>query len=139
MEKNVEISNLLNCLIKLLADALTRDYDKIADELLKSYNFYQEEERDGANYIFDITNKKEVMETDLSMPEIVKLYCEEGLPFFLCNANGVKKFHEVQEVKSQILGYIVDIAEHIICYHEHCESHKYLYDRYICDTIINNK
>jgi hypothetical protein len=139
MEKNVEIFKTLNCLVKLLADALIRDYDDFPDELLKSYNFYQEEERDGANYIFDITNKKEVMETDLPMSEIVKLYCEEGLPFFLCNANGVRKFHKVQELKSQILGFIVEIAEHIICYHEHCESHKYLYDRYICDAIINNK
>ena len=139
MEKNVEILNTLNCLVKLLADALIRDYDDFPDELLKSYNFYQEEEMDGANYIFDITNKKEVMETDLSMSEIVKLYCEEGLPYFIYDDNEVKKFHNPQEIKSQILGYIVEIAEHIICYHEHCESHKYLYDRYICDTIINNK
>lgn len=139
MEKNVEIFNVLNCLIKLLADALVRDYDKFSDELLKSYNFYQEEERDGADYIFDLTNKKEVMETDLSMSEIVKLYCEEGLPYFLCNANGVKKLHKPQEIKSQILGSIVEIAEHIICYHEHCESHKYFYDKYIYETIMNNK
>ena len=111
--------------------------------MLSSYNFYQEEERDGREYIFDIENKEDVMATDLDMEEINEIYNEyknNGTRYFIFDGNGfVKRFEDYNEMKSQIISFLDEIVEHIFCYHNTCESHARLFDRYIYETIISNK
>lgn len=141
--KNKEIWNLLCTLMLEIRKKMIEDYDTIKDDLLASYNFYQEEERDGSGYIFDIDNKEDIMTTDLKMAEIYDIYkkCKENdTKYFMFDENyKVKVFSDYDELKAQIVSYLDEIIEHIFCYHNCCESHTLLFDRYIYETIISNK
>lgn len=140
--KNKEIWNLLCDLMVEIGKKMIKDYDTIKDDLLASYNFYQEEERDGRGYIFDIENKEDVMGTDLTMREINDIYNEykeNKTKYFIIDEHGYIKLYDYDELKSQIVSYLDEIIEHIFCYHDSCESHKKLFDRYIYETIISNK
>lgn len=141
--KNKEIWNLLCDLMVEIGKKMIKDYDTIKDDLLASYNFYQEEEKDGRGYIFDIENKKDIMATDLTMAEINDIYNEykKGKSnYFIFNEYGyIKQYDNCDELKTQVVSYLDEIVEHIFCYHDSCESHKKLFDRYIYETIISNK
>lgn len=140
--KNKEIWKLLCGLMFEIHKKMIEDYDTIKDDLLASYNFYQEEERDGRDYIFDIENKKDVMGTDLTMREINDIYNEykeNKTKYFIFDEHVGVKLYDYDELKSQIVSYLDEIIEHIFCYHDSCESHKKLFDRYIYETIISNK
>lgn len=141
--KNKEIWNLLCALMVEIRKKMIEDYYTIKDDLLASYNFYQEEEKDGSGYIFDIEKKVDIMNTDLTMDEIYDIYkkCKENdTKYFMFDENyKVRVFSDCYELRSQIVSYLDEIVEHIFCYHDSCESHKKLFDRYIYETIISNK
>ena len=90
-------SNLLNSVNSVISNfkkALSQDIvdnDEVRSLFLQSYNFYQDEEFDGADYIFDITNREDVMNTELEVGEVYDLYNNfihgKSAKYFLCGYN----------------------------------------------------
>ena len=108
----------------------------IRNLFLQSYNFYQDEEFDGANYIFDITDREEVMNTDLEVGEVYDLYNNfihnKATKYFLCGYNYPTPVQlEDDEALLRILNEHVDcVVRHILQHPSVCESHYELYQRY---------
>lgn len=136
-------SNLLNSVNSVISNfkkALSQDIvdnEEVRSLFLKSYNFYQDEEFDGADYIFDITNREDVMNTELEVGEVYDLYNNfihgKAAKYFLCGYNYPTPVQlEDKEALIRILvGWVDYVARHIIEYPSICDSHKELYQCYI--------
>ena len=129
---NSVISNFKKGLSQdILNDVTTRN------QFLKSCNFYQDEEFDGANYIFDITDREDVMNTDLEVGEVYDLYNNfihnKATKYFLCGYNYPTPVQlEDDAALLRILNANVDeVARHILAHPSVCESHYYIYQKYI--------
>lgn len=136
-------SNLLNSVNSVISNfkkALSQDIvdnDEVRSLFLQSYNFYQDEEFDGADYIFDITNREDVMNTELEVGEVYDLYNNfihgKAAKYFLCGYNYPTPVQlEDKEALIRILvGWVDCVARHIIEYPSICDSHEELYQCYI--------
>lgn len=115
----------------ILNDVTTRNH------FLKSCNFYQDEERDGVDYIFDITDREDVMNTDLEVGEVYDLYNNfihgKATKYFLCGCNYPTpvQFPNEKEFVSTLIGWVDEVARHILAHPSVCESHYYIYQKYI--------
>ena len=124
--------------------AILRDYNndcELQTCLLGSYNYYQESERDGVDYIFDITDKEDLNPIDLGVGDIVYLYnnykAGKTTQYFLYGVNyeEPKQFENEKDVDTQILSYLDEIIEHVLMYPEDCASHTKIYAKYFARFI----
>lgn len=149
-KKNYTYNGLKNAIHQLVLEirmAILRDYNndyELQTWLLRSYNFYEEEERSGVDYIFDVTDKEDINHVDLEVSEIVELYnnydSDDATQYFLCGCNyeAPRQFKTEKDVDAQILSYLDEIIEHVLMYPEGCQSHENIYDNYISRIIQEN-
>lgn len=135
-----KLLNSVNSVISNFKKALSQDIIEnveVRSLFLQSYNFYQDEEFDGANYIFDITDREQVMNTDLEVGEVYDLYNNfihnKATKYFLCGYNYPTPVQlEDDEALLRILNENVDgVVRHILQHPAVCESHYYIYQKYI--------
>lgn len=132
--------NSVNSVISNFKEALSQDIidnEAVRSLFLKSYNFFQDEERDGVDYIFDITDREDVMNTDLEVGEVYDLYNNfihgKTTKYFLCGCNYPTpvQFSNKKEFVSTLIGWVDEVARHILAHPSVCESHHELYQCYI--------
>lgn len=137
MEKKEQQKNVLNAIsaisefiVSNLESELQRggeagDYAfKIA---LNAYNRYQEDERDGVDYIFDITNKEDLIDMidgGLNAVEIHDMV-NRGQRFFLfgCNYEFPKALNN-HNVLENIYNTADDITRHAFIYADVCKDYR---------------
>lgn len=143
--KNNNLKNSIIALVEEIKKCVIRDYkldDDLRKDLLSSYNQYQESELDGVDYIFDVTNKEDVLNTDLEVGDVVELYNDymnkktTGYFMYGYNRETPYVFKTMEELDNHIRSWINEIIEHIVVYPSICESHKRIYDKYIYETIM---
>lgn len=114
--------------------------DEIFYEVFSAYNRYQEDERDGVDYIFDLNNKEDLIcaiNGGLTTAEIVCLWRNNAEPtYFLFGCNHPKPNPmSVNDVKNTLVGHLDELIDYIIAY-PWVEEYRVLYTRFITNKII---
>lgn len=135
------IINKRNLLTKIEADI---NYPEGRAMLLKAYNRYQEDERDGVDYIFDINNQDDLItciQGGLTAEEIVNFHNRvkswmNPTPHFLfgCNHKEMKPMGR-DNIIDAIVAVLGEIIDNIIAY-PWVEEYRAVYTHYITNKII---
>ena len=147
MKKIIEnfIEEIRKKLVQEMNDKQTCNY--VTSLVLGAYNRYQEDEKDGANYLFDINNGNDLkccIDGGMKAEEISWLYKEcnksaESTPYFMFGANHEKA--ETIETWDALKAYLTNFLSSIILYmitYQDVDGYKQLYGHCISDYIIKN-
>lgn len=135
------IINKRNLLTKIEGDI---NYPEGCAILLKAYNRYQEDERDGVDYIFNINNQDDLItciQGGLTAEEIAIFYnrvksWEKPTPFFLFGCNHkVMKPMDGDNIIDAIVAVLDELIDNIIAY-PWVEEYRAVYTHYITNKII---
>ena len=131
-------------IINDLDDVYSEEGHKVLNMVLNAYNEYQESERDGVDYIFDI-NKTDDLHSciagGMTAKEICKLYSGSQtthLPYFYfgCNHSTPQPINTWEELRSNLIGWLDEMLLDIIAFPYDYEGYKTIYKYYITSTII---
>ena len=137
------IINKRNLLTKIEEDI---NYPEGRTMLLKAYNRYQEDERDGVDYIFNINNQDDLItciQGGLTAEEIVNFHNRvkswvNPTPYFLfgCNHKEMKPMGR-DNIIDAIVAVLDELIDKIMAY-PWVEEYRAVYTYYITNEIIGN-
>lgn len=138
------IKNLKNHIIEEIIADFDENNAKAIELVINAYNRYQEDERDGVDYLFNINYKYDLkccVEGGLTASEIARLYDETtqgATPLFLFGVNyeRPKQITNWEEAKKILLGIIDEVLLHMVVYHT-TDGYKELYNYYVTDYILD--
>ena len=146
-----ELENLIEAIHEELASELKLYTGSKLDDLmtlvLNAYNYYEESERDGVDYLFYINNTDDVkccIEGGMTTKEIAEVYNEykdgrnTGYFFFGQNYDRAKPIKTRDELIDLLIGTLHDVLLYVVCYPYRNEAYKTLYGYYVTDYMINN-
>ena len=113
----------------------------LIDTLLKAYNRYCEDEKDGIDYLFNLNNKEDlkcIVEGGMTAREIADLYNKsngEGYFFFDCNHEEPYPIVGFEKLKSVLLSMLEDITKVIVAYPE-IKEYKVIWDMFVASNMI---
>lgn len=126
---NETINSFVSSLTPLICTKAAELYDQdpkyIPSMLLDTYNTYQDEERDGADYIFDLRQQndlKVLADGGLTCGEIAEVvnHCySKNIPPLIMFGNNhphPEYFGNPDKLKSQLIGFLPDILPYILKY-----------------------
>lgn len=136
-----------NSIVEDLKDVRSEKGWKVFQMVLAAYNDYQETERDGVDYIFDVDNTEDViccLNGGMTSKEFSKLWdgsqsthCRYFL--FGYNYNGAKAFNTDDEVVENLISWLDDVLADVLAYPYSNDSYKELYRWYVTDIMIDYK
>ena len=111
--------------------------------VLAAYNDYQESERDGVDYIFDIENTDDLkccIDGGMTAKEIGGLYLgchSQHLRYFYfgCNHPTPKPIANWETLRQQLISWLPDLIPNVLAYPFVYQSYRQLYERYVTDVI----
>jgi hypothetical protein len=114
--------------------------------VLEAYNDFQESERDGVDYIFDLYNGDDLrccVEGGMSASEIAKLYEDSKVNttsffHFGCNYPEAKPYANIESLRQQLISWLDELLENVIAYPYAYESYKQLYTMYVTNVIVDD-
>jgi hypothetical protein len=114
--------------------------DEIFYEVLSAYNRFQEDERGGVDYIFNLNNKEDLIcaiNGGLTTAEIVCLWKNNAEPtYFLLGCNHPKPNPLlIKDIKNTLVAHLDELIDYIIAY-PWVEEYRVLYTRFITNKII---
>lgn len=143
------IRNLVNHIKEdLIHDMKCKQYgDDITILVLNAYNRYQEDERDGVDYIFDINNGDDIkwcIDGGITAREISWVLNEsektaKRTPYFMFGHN--RKQPEMIETWEGLKNYLANFLDSVLlCMlaYRNVDGYKQLYDHCISDYMITN-
>lgn len=142
-----KIQSLLSDLCSVAYIRLESDNKEFTDIVLKAYNRYREDERDGVDYLFDINNKDDVkccLDGGLSVPDLARAYSDYEArlftPYFFFGVNHPKPsfITEKRHLRTLLQNCLSDIIRYAFCYHNVAE-YSVLLDRLISDYMIEQE
>ena len=148
------MENVLNNLVKEIKNNIVHALKQYPDrngELLKlvlnAYNTYQEEERDGVDYIFDINKPEDLkscIEGGMSAKDVSWLYNQSQvnttpLFYFGVNYEKPKPIANYDALVVDLINWLDDVLPCVLAYPYLHKSFEKLYTLYITDYMINNK
>ena len=114
------------------------------DMVLNAYNRFQEDERDGVDYIFDITNQNDLgymVEHGLTVTEIA-LACNkiqnEGITSYFhfgCNYTTLHALGTLADLKLNLISWLDEFLPYVIMYVTRCTEYQALYEHYITEYL----
>jgi len=114
------------------------------DMVLNAYNRFQEDERDGVDYIFDITKQNDLqymVERGLTVTEIA-LACNkiqnEGITSYFhfgCNYEGLEAVGTLKDLKRNLISWLDVFLPFVIMYVTRCTEYQALYEHYITEYL----
>ena len=114
--------------------------------VLAAYNRFQEDERDGADYIFDMTEWSDInccAEGGLSVNEFNAMfndYCNGKTTRFFRfghSKNHVEAFETWEQLKTYLTNFLNSVITHMITFHD-VDGYKQLFAHCISDYMILN-
>lgn len=144
------MKKIINELVKKIKSDLMHDMSCNEDDtllILAAYNRYQEDERDGTDYIFDINNWDDIkccIDGGMTVKEFNDLFNQymkgSVSPYFMFghNRDHAEMFKTIDDVKSYLAWHLDDVITCMLCYHN-VDEYKQLYEHCISDfMLINN-
>ncbi len=118
--------------------------DMVLKMVLAAYNDYQESERDGVDYIFDIENTDDLkccINGGMTAKEIGGLYLgsqSRHLRYFYfgCNHQTPKPIADWETLREQLVSWLPELVRNVLAYPYAYESYRQLYVKYVTDGII---
>lgn len=119
--------------------------EDILDMVLAVYNDFQESERDGVDYIFDIDNADDLkccVEGGLTAKEICGLWHNSQMNttkyfYFGCNYEKPKAIANYGQLIINLISWLDEVIPNVLAYPYAYESYKDLYRCYVTDVIID--
>ena len=114
------------------------------DMLLNAYNRFQKDERDGVDYIFDITIQNDLkcmVEGGLTVTEIAWAWNKiknEGITscfHFGCNYDGLDALGILADLKLNLISWLDEFLPYVIMYVTRCTEYQALYEHYITEYL----
>lgn len=147
MDNNVRMNDLFSHLVKCVAHNVLCDLNSAFSDnaekisvFMKAYNRYQEDERDGSDYLFDITNKddlkflveKELVDASV-ISEIVVGYREQNKEkfFFLKGKNEFSQVESFVNLTAFLKHFVEDVVTCALKYVARCKEYQDLYEHYL--------
>ena len=145
----------ISTLLKGIKSAIVEDMKDVRSDkgwktfkmVLAAYNSYQESERDGVDYIFDIENTEDVicfLKGGMTSKEVCSLFLGSNCihtKYFLfgCNYEEAKAFNDYEEVAKNLIAWLDDVLAEVIAYPYSYDSYRELYTWYMTDVVIGYK
>lgn len=135
-------SETINNLIQMVADRLVRG--QRFDLLFAAYNRWQEDERDGSDYIFDIEKPEDViccLQGGLTIEQLHAILNEketEGIQYFCFGYNYPTPTLITQE---KLIGILKSFADDIVKYaiaYPSVEEYKAIYELFITEEVLKD-
>lgn len=120
--------------------------DDITMLVLAAYNRYQEDERDGVDYIFNLNNADDLkccIDGGMHANEIASIYynhkAHKHTTYFLFGQNYEQPeiFQTWDALKTYLTNFLDSIIKYMLVYHN-TDGYRQLYDHCISGYIINN-
>ena len=137
-----------NAIISSMATRITNDLNAKQNDVLgyvlDAYNRYQDDERDGADHIFNILNIGDLrcmVDGGLTAEEIAwayNKYNDEGIsPLFLFGQNytHIKSVGTYKDLKRNLISWLPDFLPYVIMYVTRCDEYQILYEHYITEYL----
>ena len=124
------------------------DYDgELLKLVLDAYNTYQNEERDGVDYIFDINNPDDLqccIAGGMTAKEVAWLYEQSQVnttPFFYFGVNyqQPKPIANYKALVTNLINWLDEILPCVLAYSYLIKSYEKLYKVCVTDYMINNQ
>ena len=146
MEKSIEImvQKICDKIVKDTHDVYSADGDSVLKMVLAAYNDYQESERDGVDYLFDLENADDLkccIDGGMTAQEICGLYLgsqSQHLKYFYfgCNHQTPKPIANWNSLRLTLVAWLPDLISNVLAYPFAYESYRQLYVRYVTNNII---
>lgn len=147
MEKTIKtmVQKISGAIINDTRDVFSVEGDMILKMVLAAYNDYQESERDGVDYIFDIENTNDLkccINGGMTAKEIGGLYLgsqSQHLRYFYfgCNYPTPKPIANWETLRQQLISWLPNLILNVLAYPYAYDSYKDLYRLYVTDVIID--
>jgi hypothetical protein len=118
--------------------------DKVMKMIMRAYNDYQEDERDGVDYIFDINNTDDLkccIDGGMTAKEIGQLYLgshKDHLPLFHfgCNYPTPQPIKSWLDLRINMIAWLDDLLPYVLAYPYAFQSYRDVYTAYVTDVIL---
>jgi hypothetical protein len=147
MEKAIKtmVQKISGAIINDTRNVFSVEGDMVLKMVLAAYNDYQESERDGVDYIFDIENTNDLkccINGGMTAREIGGLYLgsqSQHLRYFYfgCNYPTPKPIANWETLRQQLISWLPDLILNVLAYPYAYDSYKDLYRLYVTDVIID--
>lgn len=146
MKKAIEtiVQKITCAIINDTKNVFCAEGDMVLKMVLAVYNDYQESERDGVDYIFDIENTDDLkccIDGGMTAKEIGSLW--EGSHskhlryfYFGCNHRTPQPIANWETLREQLVSWLPELIRNVLAYPYAYESYRQLYVRYFTDVII---
>lgn len=143
------MKQIIKDLIKEIKTAIINDMNggrnkEVIMLVLKAYNRFQEDEKDGADYIFDINNPNDLIcciRGGMTCKQISDLYAESQTKttmfYFGVNYEQPLVIKDTYSLACNLVSYLAEMLPFVLAHHE-VDGYKQLFDKYVSDFIINN-
>lgn len=145
-DENVELNPIIKKVVSVITNSLSVPTNTMAlGMMLKAYNRYQEDERDGVDYIFNQHNLDDMkccMDGGMTRQEIADLFAETFLqttPYFYFGVNYKKPqpINDYTELKAQIIANLEEIIKCVISF-PYVEEYQTIYRNFITPIMCEN-
>jgi hypothetical protein len=135
-----EIKSIIEEVKKAIVTDLCANDNETFKLVLNAYNRYQEDERDGVDYFFNLTDKDDLIymiECGLTIKELhyvfVRMTTENFTPYvhFGQNYTGVCFVGTESDTKRQLIACLDEILEYTFMYVTRCTEYQDIYERYV--------
>lgn len=144
------MEGILNNMVEGIKNAIIRDLkaypwknNDVMCMVIAAYNRFQEDEREGVDYLFDINNKDDLkycVEGGMTAAEIAWLYDQSNvntspLFYFGVNHETPQPIASWEEVKECMINWLEDVLPCVIAY-PYIEEYRTIYTKYVTDYMI---
>ena len=145
-EMKTIVKSIQNAIIKDINNIYSKKgcYD-VLEMLLKAYNDYQESERDGVDYIFNINDTNDLkccIDGGMTAKEIGELYSgsihnHSQYFYFGCNHPKPEPINSLADLRCNLVCWLDELIPSILAYPYAYESYKAIYEAYMSDIWSN--
>ena len=141
---NTMVEGIKKSIIRDTRDVYSEKGDKVLKMLLKAYNDFQESERDGVDYIFDIDNTDDLkccIDGGMTAQEICGLWLgsqSRHLRYFYfgCNHPKAEPINTWLELRMNLVAWLDELIPNVLAYPYAYESYRNIYTAYVTDVIL---
>lgn len=145
MDKKL-IENIVETIKPVIAKDIKVD-DKALDMVLAAYNRFQDDERNGVDYIFNIEDKDDlqylVNNCDLTAQDIWRLVNNMGtndyLPYFHLGENYPEPHFigKLNDLQNNMIAWLDELLPFVLLYVTRCPEYQAIYEKYITEMLEN--
>ena len=147
------MKKVINTMVESIKAAIIRDMQNLSNDekrvhtlaiVLKAYNDFQESERDGVDYIFDLNNREDLkccVEGGLTAQVICGLWLRSQsthTPFFHFGVNHEepKQYRTMRDLRDNLISWLDELLPYVIAYPYAYQSYRDVYTAYVTDVVL---